>query len=386
MADMKDDFVIDVAKEHKYQNQNDEYYNEFLKWRTDASNPYGYKFVHDTREHAYIDGEGYIDMKPAKAEKKALGKCCGLIGVTMLVMLLVDVLGMFVIQYILGVKTGFNTYYSDYSTAEPFSPPVVYTAMAFRLLKYLIPIAIFGAFTKIPRKVALPSGKLNYRICGCGVIIMLVVMAIGRIADYLFTNMLHTINVDSVYSGYIRTQDNSSLAVYIVAQYLLIPILTEILFRGCFLQFFRQFGDLFAILITSFVNCMCGYDFVQFGYIFCVSLVLGLFTIRTGSLMSAIIMRLAAQFTTFAVNFVILTADYIPGKIVETVACLVIFLCSIFIYIGMTGKGEWNFNIEGDASALSMGEKIKSAMTSTPLTLWAMLAVAVTVLSLRFLS
>lgn len=383
MAEQKKDFVIDVAKERKYQNQNDEYYKEFLKWRTDPSNPYGYKFVHDTREHTYVDGEGYLEKKPYQAEKKALGKCCAFIGLIMLVMLLVDVLGLFLGRYIFGINNLYNGFYSDFSDAEVLPSAAGYTLMAFQLLKYVIPIAIFAAFTKIPHKVALPSGEMNYRLCGSGIVILLAVMAIGRIADYVFMEFLNYVNIDPTYSGYIKTDDVALLIIYITGKYLLIPILTEILFRGCFLQFFRQFGDFFAILITSAVSCLCSYDIVHCGYIFSISLVLGLFTIKSGSIKTTVIMSIALQLVTFAVNFTILSANNIPGAIVETTVCLVLFLFCILVHFLLTGKGEWSFNIEGDVSEMTTMAKVRAAMTSTPLILWVLLAVALTVISLR---
>ncbi len=52
-------YLIDIAKDKTYQNQFDDYHKEFSKWRTKKGNPYGYSFVHDTREHTYVDGEGY---------------------------------------------------------------------------------------------------------------------------------------------------------------------------------------------------------------------------------------------------------------------------------------------------------------------------------------
>ena len=62
MAIRKDkDYVIDVAKQHKYRNQSEEYHKKYLKWRTDPKNPFGYTFVHDSRIRTYVDGEGFIE-------------------------------------------------------------------------------------------------------------------------------------------------------------------------------------------------------------------------------------------------------------------------------------------------------------------------------------
>ena len=54
----KEKYLIDIAKEKTYQNQFDEYHKQFSEWRSRKDNPYGYSFVHDMREHTYVDGEG----------------------------------------------------------------------------------------------------------------------------------------------------------------------------------------------------------------------------------------------------------------------------------------------------------------------------------------
>ncbi len=58
-----DEYLIDVAAEKVYVSQDKAYHDAFTKWRNDKHNRFGYRFVHDSREHTYVDGEGYADSR-----------------------------------------------------------------------------------------------------------------------------------------------------------------------------------------------------------------------------------------------------------------------------------------------------------------------------------
>lgn len=385
MNNLDDDYMIDVAKEHKYQNQSREYCEAFLKWRTNKKNPYGYKFVHDKREHTYIDGEGYVEKKPAQAEKKSLLKCCFLLGITMIFMLAVDLGKMLVIKYYFKLSGGANVYYSELNDYKPLSSEIVYFAAVCNMLKYIVPIAVFKFVSRIPAKVMLPTARGSFRLGASGVLLMLVVTAIGRIGNYFLAYLMGLANIDSVYYDYIYTDNRTAMLFFFIGQFIITPILMEILFRGLILQTFRQFGDLFAILITSVINCLCYYDIAQIGYIFCASVVVGLFTIRTGSIYTAFAMRISGRVLTFVMTYISFHLGYIEGKIFETIVCLAIFAGSIIVYSRLISKGEWNFNIRNDDSHMTLGEKIKTSVTSTVLASWILVSVVLTVFCIKFL-
>ncbi len=385
MKKKADDYMIDVAKEHEYQNQNEEYSSAFLKWRDDKKNPYGYQFVHDTREHTYVYGEGYVDKKPAHAEKKTLLKCCLLLGITMLVMLAVDVANMLTVRYYFDLNDGADIYYSDFYTHQPIDAEIVMFVAAFNLLKYIVPILVFKFLSRLPVKVMLPMAKGSVKIGAFGVLIMLVVMAIGRIGNFVLAHLFALVNIDSTYYDYIYTENQAVMLVFFIVQCIIAPILMEILFRGLILQTFRQFGDLFAIIITGFVNCLCYYSFSQIVYIFCASLVVGLFTIRTGSIYTAFAMRISSRVLTYIMTALSLQLGYIEGKIAETAICLAIFAGAIVVYSLLINSGGWNFNIKNDESHLTLGEKLKTSATSTALLAWTILTFLMTVFTIKLL-
>ena len=94
------DYMIDVAQDTTYQNQSDDYKKSFAKWRSNPQNSFGFQFIHDTREHSYIDGEGFVPHKAEVAERISMLKCCSLLGICLVVMLAIDFLNYFCKMYI----------------------------------------------------------------------------------------------------------------------------------------------------------------------------------------------------------------------------------------------------------------------------------------------
>ena len=256
---------------------------------------------------------------------------------------------------------------------------------AFNLLKYIVPILVFKFLSRLPVKVMLPMAKGSVKIGAFGVLIMLVVMAIGRIGNFVLAHLFALVNIDSTYYDYIYTENQAVMLVFFIVQCIIAPIFMEILFRGLILQTFRQFGDLFAIIITGFVNCLCYYSFSQIVYIFCASLVVGLFTIRTGSIYTAFAMRISSRVLTYIMTALSLQLGYIEGKIAETAICLAIFAGAIVVYSLLINSGGWNFNIKNDESHLTLGEKLKTSATSTALLVWTILTFLMTVFTIKLL-
>ena len=85
------------------------------------------------------------------------------------------------------------------------------------------------------------------------------------------------------------------------------------------MQTFRQFGDTFAIMITAVVNGLCYYDITYLPFVVCCTAVLGLFTIRTGSVFTAISMSICAHITNFVLSYIVLY-DLPYAKIAEVIS------------------------------------------------------------------
>lgn len=380
MQDEKKDYVIDVVKERSYQNQSGEYNRVYSKWRADEKNQYAYRFVHDVRENSYVAGEGFLDKRADTAESVALYKCLGLLGVVMLVILGLDVLLFFISSQISQYFTAAAVYRSNiYDVQSEISIGEMMIFYVINIIKYVIAFIILKVFTKIPMKVALPRQHCDWRLLVNSICLMMMIMIIGRIGGYLLSNLLKLIHIDSVYTYMFIGGNFQETIISMFFTVIVFPVLCEMLFRGIILQLFRQFGDSFAILISSVV---CAFTYYDFGYIlyalFC-SVVLGIFTIRTGSVKVSILMHIIASagqclFTLLEIS----EGEYV--RIYQILLCVIIIAIALTSYIRITRTGSFSFNIGGTKSEMVFSKKIKAIITTGSMVVW-VIGVAIMVIA-----
>lgn len=383
MSDKNNNFVMDVAKERTFVNQSKEYNEEFAAWRADERNPYGYKFVQDVREHSYVVDEGYLKSKSDVAEKIALFKCLSLLGVTMILMIGMSALRSFFLEAVHPDFSGGVVYYKDRTAlSDNLSVPFTITAMILDMAVYLVPAFIFMMVTKIPKKVVLPLKKCKYSIAMSSVSIMLVVAIMGRFCRLVFANFYAAAGGDAVY---MFIYNGNSLAVTIlswICQCVALPICMEILFRGVVLQTFRQFGDFFAITVSSIVGSFICYDLSYIGYAALCSVALGYSVVRSGSLRLTIYMHICAA----TVNYFLATINFVNeriGLIVEASVCALIIGLSIVAYSRLTAKKSWNFNLGRDSTEMTFGQKLKIMLSTDTIVVWLVAAVVYTFICFR---
>ena len=335
------DYMIDVAQDTTYQNQSDDYKKSFAKWRSNPQNSFGFQFIHDTREHSYIDGEGFVPHKAEVAERISMLKCCSLLGICLVVMLAIDFLNYFIVNKYAPDTTGTFVYFSQtdggygrYDVGMTFILGLLFAA------KFVVPGLIFKIVTKIPNKVVFANSKGYEKM-----------------------------RLDGIYSIFVFSEDPVVALVSFAFFAIIVPIMQEIVFRGIFLQTFRQFGDTFAIMITAVVNGLCYYDITYLPFVVCCTAVLGLFTIRTGSVFTAISMSICAHITNFVLSYIVLY-DLPYAKIAEVIICTVIVGVSLVMYSKLTSFGDWTFNIENDNSFMTMSKRVKSFIATNSIAVW----------------
>jgi hypothetical protein len=377
-------YLIDIAKDKTYQNQFDDYHKEFSKWRTKKDNPYGYSFVHDTREHTYVDGEGYYQRSADAAERKALVKCLGLLGIILIFMLTIDGIISLILYRIFQDPGAYAIYYSkiDAPTYE-FTPILVLLYCSMNLFKYLAAFGIFVRFTGIPLKVAAPVPK-GARLSKSGIFLILVILVFSRVFNYIISLVFGLINLDCVYAIAIHDPNNNlSDLIYLIFNCVLVSAVSELLFRGAIMQTFRQFGDTFAMLVSGIAFSLSYYDISSMGYAVLCSATLGLFTIRTGSLKSAIIMRITASVSGYALTRLVIDS-FTNGRIVEVIICTFIMSVAAFIFARLMCNGKWAFSVKDDPSELSTGEKLKLFFTTNSIVIWLVGVAGMFFLIMRF--
>lgn len=379
-----DSFMIDKAREGTYQNQDNDYSRAYRHWRSDTSNPYSFSYVRDTREHSYMAGQGFIKVDADTAESITLKKCLGLVGLVMIIILVFD----FVIYMLCKVLSPDDTcnivYYSERYTAEhhySVLSALIYTS--FNIVKYIVAILILKMKMRLPNNVAMPNlQKKNYMNFNA-VVIMLMVMVVTKLAGAGFSQLLDYLNVDSVYSYMFMDESYPIMIISFLYNCIIFPVLCEILFRGFIMQSFRQFGDSYAIVISSLVCCFSFYDISTIGYMLCCSCVLGIFTLRTGSLRTAIFMHVFGRTFRYLIALIALISNT-EGRFIDMMIYLVICACSLVIYFRLNDTKMLLFDIDPQLSDLPFTKKLERIFSSNILVIWIAFSLIMTIITMRF--
>lgn len=382
----RNEYLIDVARSSSYQNQSEEYYQKFGEWRSKKNNPFGYDYVKDSRERSYIKGKGYVHDGPDKAERIALLNCFAITGIMMVIIQLITMLQMLVMPR-LGGETHVSLYfYSFKNHISDISLKLVCILNIFSITKLLIPIVLFFAITKMPFAVSLPrASKKNPEITTSGVAFMLMATVFGRFGNYGLSKLFALINIDISGFNMIYSSDPRANAVYFVSECIVVSILTEVLFRGIILQTFRQYGDFFALVMTCFFEMLYVGDFTMCGYIFLSSAVIGLFTIRSGSIYTAMIMRISARVVNFLASIGSAVVDDNMAIVTEAVISVIVIGFALFTYSRLMSKKNCNFNITDSYTHLTTKSKFLILLSSKAVVSWLVLVFITMIFNIRFL-
>ncbi|MFT3952180.1 MAG: CPBP family intramembrane metalloprotease [Oscillospiraceae bacterium] len=380
------DYTIDVARESSYQNQDSGYHRSFLEWRSRKENRYAYRFVHDKREHAYIDGQGYVQASPGDAEKTALVRCAGLLGTSLLVMLIIQFLES-ALAYTLLTRGGTTIFYSSHIGENQFVPVSTALLIAFlHILRYIVPALIFLRATKIPLKVVIPDNRIGAKVTAAGLMFMLMAYVSAKIVNQVVTELFGTIKINLNFSEFMFADNFSATVIFAVCDLIVCAVLSELFFRGIVMQTFRQFGDTFALLASSVVFTLAAGDIALMGNAAVYSVVIGLFTLRTGSVRIAVGMRIFVNLIAFAMTVCknnLSQADY---RLMMTVFCAAALAVSMIVLTRFIRSGWCDFGVDDNTTTLETGGKLGHFLSSAMLSVWLVFIIITAILNIRFLN
>jgi hypothetical protein len=172
--------------------------------------------------------------------------------------------------------------------------------------------------------------------------------------------------------------------IYLVFNCVLVSIVSEILFRGAILQTFRQFGDTYAMIVSGVAFSLTCYDISTLGFAVLCSTALGLYTIKTGSLKTPVLMRIVTSITSYMLAC--LTMDNATsGRLIEVCLCTFITSVSAFVFARLMCNGKWSFKIYNDPSQLTNGSKIRMLFTNTYTAITMVMVLGMYFLMVRFI-
>lgn len=360
----------------------DKSYNELFKnWRRQTKDSFGFYYVNNPNELTYRDGYGFVKEYPEAAEANSMRHVNNVVGISLLVLTFLDMLYTFYMPYLLN-KLGFDICY-DYFARRLYGNEWLIMALrlVFEALKRIFPIVFCYKWLKMPLKVMFPMKVTNVPLYKYAVPIMLLAAGVNSAVTGVYRFMLNSLNIGTA-PAFRLPDDPVQLVASAVVYVVLIPVLSEICTRGVIMQLLRQFGDGFAIISTAFISAAITYNIANFCYTFLVTAVIGYFTVRTGSVKTAIKMRVTSVGFAYLVFIeerllpqdiggVVIMATLFTAIMIGLVA-VIRFMLRHSDKLGMTMRSRY----------LTFSEKCYAAITSIPMILWFGLTLIITLMNI----
>ena len=363
--------------------QDKEYNESFKEWRKMKQNSIGFYFVEKPNQLTYQDKVGFIHDYPEAREANVFQRVITGLGLILMYRVIYDIFTMYFLPLILEFM-GFNIHYTFFSGQRTGNETLLITYdLIVQTAGRLIPIAILVKHIQMPISVMLPTKIHNKPMFRFGVPAIILVTALCSFMLFFYEGLLSVLHITSV-RAIMLPKSVGNIIYLIIVQIIIIPIASELSIHGVILQFTRQFGDGTALIITSLILTFVTYDITLLPFTFIISVVIGYFTIRTGSVKTAIVMRIAQRAYVYALYFI---DHLIDESYNQTVIALFFFLTMVF---GLAASVRFfcnhsdKFSLNLKERYMSVSSKILTAVTTIPLIAWFTLSFVVTVLNLNF--
>lgn len=292
LTDTTESNIVSVVDEFDYSTQNDPYNEQFKSWRKNEENPYAFSFEKNLKESVFVEGRGFESKSAAAAETESLSRIMNIAGIAMLMWIVIDNL---IGKALVGLfdLLGFDIHGAFFGTAFYGGSVEIVTALiVINMMKICVPAAYLHRKLKMPRRVEFMS-SLHHPIELLRSLFM--AMAVGAVTSLpnIYTNRTRQIyyyfkNLDADVSVW----GQNEFLVYAVFDIIIISVLSELMFRGAFFSALRQFGDIFAIIVTSAISGLLVQDIREFPAAVLISVTAAAGMLRSGSIYSAFFVQI----------------------------------------------------------------------------------------------
>ena len=286
-ADTEVNEVVSVVDGFDYSTQNDTYNKGFKSWRSNKNNPYGFRFKKNSKETVFIDGRGFVDNSIAEAEQERISRIFYVIGIAALIWVVVeDVAGKLIISALGTLGVNVNTDFFS-SVIYGGGTEIVTALLVITLLKILLPAYYVHRKMALPRRVEIMS-RMNdpAELVGAIGLALLVCTAVSLPEAYSSETREIYSYFSSLYAD-VSVWGQTEFVIYTFFDVVIVSIITEAFFRGAMFAAMRQFGDHFALVMTSLTAALLAQDVREIPAVLLISLVAGFGMLRSGSLFTA---------------------------------------------------------------------------------------------------
>lgn len=366
-SDTSEDAVIDVVEQFDYSTQNEAYNESFVTWRRRIDNPFSFNFTRNRKESVFVEGKGFENKSFSAAEQDCICRIMNVTGIAMFIWIVVDNLVSRLAVAIFDLLN-FDIHTSFFSKAiYGGKTEIITTLILISVLKIWLPTHYLRRRLRMPKRVEFMT-TLNHASDMFGAIFMaLSVSAISSLPS-IYTNRMRevfdyfkSINVDS------SVWDQEQFVVYTVFDIIIVTVISELFFRGAVFGALRQFGDYFAIIITSVMSGLLVQDFLEMPAAIMISAVASIGMLRSGSIFTAIFVQ--AIFKMYRLALVLIDAGSEDSlHLGRNSFILIVFLIGAFgaVMLYLFRRHQEIHRIAEFHSELTMSQRLLAAFKSFP--------------------
>lgn len=359
--------IIDVVEEFDYSTQNENYSKSFRKWRKSRNNPFAFNFSVNKKESIFIDGKGFVNNSPAVSERETISRIFFIIGSAMLMWVTIDnIIGKMII-YLLDIL-GLNIHTTFFSTSCYGGSIEIVTAMIIiTLIKIYIPALYIHRKLKMPFRVEFMSTMTHPTELISAIAMSLVVCTITSIPDAYSSSAKEIYSYFKSIDTDISVWGQTEYVIYTIFDVIIMSVSTEILFRGAIFSALRQFGDVFAIAVTSVTAALLTQNFQDMPSVLFISVIASVGMLKSGSIFTAF--AVSTVFKMYQLTIVIIEASTSENMfLIRNLIMTIIFILSIIttVIVNFTKKHRNKKYFAGYNSEIPIRERLIYSFKSFP--------------------
>lgn len=367
LTDTSAETIINVVDQFDYSTQNDNYNAKFRAWRKNKENPYAFNFKLNRKESVFVEGKGFETKSASATEQSIISRIMNIAGIAMLIWIFTDnILSKLIISVFDAL--GFDIHTSFFSPV-PYggSNQIITSLIVIGIVRILLPATYIHFKLRMPRRLEFMT-SLNHASDLLGAICMAMAVSAVFSLPNIYTNRtrqvfdyFRNINAD------ISVWDQEQFVVYTIFDIVIISVLSELFFRGAIFGALRQFGDVFAVIITSVMSALLTQDLRELPAALMISAVASVGMLRSGSIFTAIFVQMI--FKMYRLALVLLEAAS-PDKVFlkRNTFILVFFIIGAvgMIALYLFNKKKKLHRIAKYSSEVTMPERLLIAFKSFP--------------------
>ncbi|MCI7766827.1 MAG: hypothetical protein MSJ26_02445 [Oscillospiraceae bacterium] len=364
--------------------QDKEYNEMYRKWRIEHKKDYGFYFLDNSDELTYRDGEGFITESPQAAERAAFSEIHSLLARFLCIYSLLNFLVM--AAGLVMTSPEFDIPLFRSINALSFGNEFASVAVDYlvRISVRILPLFYLMKKINMPKKIFMPTKIYNKPLFFIAVPMAMLTFGVATVLSNIQHTSAALMGVDPTFSITIP-RNRLCLVLSAVLTVVIVPVISEVVHHGIILQILKQFGDGYALIVTSIIAALTSCNFHIFLFTFTIMLITGFFVVRSGSILTGFIMRIVISGSVYFLTF--LKTVGLPEGVYMTItsALLFVYISAGFAAVSVFIKKHSNkINLPLYKMYLDNHERIMCCLTNASVIIWLSLAFMLMIINIRW--